>query len=323
MNTEFVGRFLRYGVSAAGLVGILSFSSAIAAPPTDDAEALARDNWSEAISNTEVPHEGCFMAEYPSTTWMPVGCIRAPNRPYVPKSGAGSQTVGNGHDYAAGVSGLLTRTMGTFPVVTGVTSETDDGVSNDYSLQLNSNFMSTAACNGHSGCLSWQQFIYSSGENAVFMQYWLINYGTPCPAGWNAFSGSCYKNSAAVFAPLLPISDLSGMKVTGRATVNKSDVVMFTGAGIAYSVSGSDHVVDLATAWQQSEFNIIGDGGGSKAVFNTGSHITVRIAVTDGSSSAPTCVANGGTTGETNNLNLGTCTGTGGTGPHIQFVEHN
>jgi hypothetical protein len=113
------------------------------------------------------------------------------------------------------------------------------------------------------------------------------------------------------------------MKVTGRATLNKSDVVMFTGAGIAYSVSASDHVVDLATGWNQSEFNIIGDGNGSAADFNTGSHITVRVATTDGSTTAPACEPNAGTTGETNNLNLHKCTGTGGTSPHIQFTESN
>jgi hypothetical protein len=266
------------------------------------------------------------MAEYPSTSWMPVGCVRAPDVPYVPRTGAASQTVGNGHDWAAAVTGLLSRTVGSFPLVTGVTRETGAGGLNDYSLQLNSNFMTTAACDGFKDCLSWQQFIYSSGEEAVFMQYWLINYADyrACPAGWTTYSGSCYTNSSAVTAPLLPISDLSGMKVSGTAVKGGRDSVVFTGSSMAYGVSGPDSRVDLATAWQQSEFNIIGDGGGSEAKFNTGSSITVRIATTDGSTAAPTCVVNGGTTGETNNLTLHHCTATGGTSPpQIRFVENN
>ena len=81
--------------------------------------------------------------------------------------------------------------------------------------------------------------------------------------------------------------------------------------------------MDLASGWNQSEFNIIGDGGGSQANFNAGSHLTVMIAVDNGTSATPTCAVNAGTTGETNNLNLGACSGTGGASPFIQFTESN
>ena len=49
----------------------------------------------------------------------------------------------------------------------------------------------------------------------------------------------------------------------------------------------------------------------------------MKVALTDGSTAAPTCVANAGSTGETNNLNLGSCAVTGGTTPYIQFNESN
>ena len=81
-------------------------------------------------------------------------------------------------------------------------------------------------------------------------------------------------------------------------------------------------VTKLASGWNYSEFNLFGAGGGSAATFNSGSSITVKISMTNGSTAAPTCV-NYGTTGETNNLNLGTCSGTGGTSPYIQFTESN
>ena len=86
-----------------------------------------------------------------------------------------------------------------------------------------------------------------------------------------------------------------------------NDTLVFTTPTRAYSTTGKDSVTYLATAWKQAEFNIIGDGGGSKATFNTGSSITVKVAVTHGSTAAPTCASNAGTTGETNNLTLRSC----------------
>lgn len=279
----------------SSLVSALTLTTAHAAPPMDEFEAQAQESWREAISDTPIPdEETCFHAVYPSTQWQKVACTVAPNVPYIPRSAPGPGIVGNGVDYSIETTTLITHAIGSFPVVKGVTSETDGGP-NIYSIQLNSNFMNTAACDGSSdptGCLTWEQFVYSSSSTSAFMQYWLINYGVTCPdASWNSFQGSCYKNSAAVFVPQ------------------------------AYTTSGKDSVVDLATAWQGAEYNIVGDGGGSSATFNAGSSITVKLAVKDGSRSTPACAANAGTTGETNNLNLKGCTATGGTTPNIRFVE--
>jgi hypothetical protein len=58
----------------------------------------------------------------------------------------------------------------------------------------------------------------------------------------------------------------------------------------------------------------------ARADFNAGSSITVNLDLADGSSSAPTCLANGGSTGESNNLNAGACTTSGGI-PHIRLAE--
>ena len=293
-----------------------------------DVELQARESWRETIAHTPVPDtivrtvasgQACFHASYPSTAWNKVECTVAPNRPYTHRGAVAPQTVGDGVDYAAEVTPLISETVGTFPTVTDVTSE-KDGSSNVYSIQLNSNFMSTAACNGISGCLAWEQFVYSSGEQAAFMQYWLINYGT-CPSGWNTYSPDCYKNSAAVSVPQVAISQLKNLKLSGTAVSNGSDTLVFTTATEAYSTTGKDSVVDLATDWHESEFNIIGDGGGSEASFNKGASITVKLAVTDGSTAAPTCASDAGTTGETNNLTLKSCTASSGSTPSISFVE--
>lgn len=309
-------------LAAASLAGAFLLSSAHAAPSGDAAEAQAQESWRESIVRTEVPGEGCFYASYPSAKWLKIECTEAPVRPFIPRRGAVGDTVGNGVDYAAQVSGLITQTVGTFPKVTGVTGETGLLGTNDYSLQLNSNFMSTAACKGHSGCQSWQQFVYASGYGVAFMQYWLINYGT-CPSGWNTYSPDCYKNSAGVSVPDEAITSLHKLKLSGKAVAAGNDTLVFTAGTIAYSTAGKDSVVDLATDWHESEFNVIGDGDGSEAVFNSGSSIKVKIAVTDGSTTAPTCVSNAGTTGETNNLKLKSCSAVGGTAPYIAFVESN
>jgi hypothetical protein len=324
LKSAFAARSLRRFAYAAGLLGIMSTYQALGAPPSGDAETIAQENWRESISNTAVPDEGCFMAEYPSLSWMPVGCVKATARPFIPRSGkAGVDIVGDGTDYAASVSGLISKTIGSFPTVSGVKTEVGIGGPNDYSLQLNSNFMTTAACKRKPKCLSWQQFVYSTGEQQVFMQYWLIDYETSCPAGWTKFETDCYTNSSAVTAPVEAITSLQTLKLAGTAKLHGWDTVVFTAGTTAYSTTGKDSMVDLATAWQQSEFNIIGDGGGSAAVFNTGSTVRVKIAVTDGSTAAPTCAKNAGTTGETNNLNLRACTAAGGAHPYIAFGEGN
>ena len=287
---------------------------------TVSAEALMQENWRETIARTSVPHEGCFEAEFPNAVWVEAKCTVAPDKVYVPRRSGGPQTVGNGVDYAASVTNTMSAAVGTFPTVTNVTSE-KDGSSNVYSIQLNSNFMSTAACNGHSGCLAWEQFVYSSSETAAFMQYWLIDYGNSCPSGWNSYSGSCYKNSAAVTVPKAPITSLASLKLSGTAVSGGNDTLVFTAGTKAYSTTGKDSVTYLGTAWKQAEFNIIGDGGGSKATFNRGASITVKVAVTHGSTAAPSCASNAGTTGETNNLTLGSCSGVSGATPYIQFTE--
>jgi hypothetical protein len=52
--------------------------------------------------------------------------------------------------------------------------------------------------------------------------------------------------------------------------------------------------------------------------------VTVQIDLADGTTANPVCKTNDGTTGETNNLNLGACKAKKGKGivlPYVQFVE--
>ena len=320
----------RVGLNVVIVGGLLL--SACGAPATDavsqtsqaiDADSQARETWREAIARNPSSADGCFHTSYPSMAWEQVECAVAPNRPYVPHrstSAIAPDTVGDGADFAAEVTGLISQSVGTFPTVTGVTKETDSS-SNTYSIQLNSNFMTKARCDTTPGCMAWEQFVYSSSSEEAFMQYWLINEPTCPDSSWMAYEGDCYKNSAGVRVPKLAISALASMKMSGAAVKGGNDTLVFTADGDAYSTSGKDSVVELAVDWTGSEFNIIGDGGGSKATFNKGASITVKVAVTDGSTAAPVCGANAGTTGETNNLTLGACTAEGGSTPYIEFTE--
>jgi hypothetical protein len=286
-----------------------------------------RTEWHRTMSRTPLPKEGCFQVTHPSSTWTEVPCTTAPDKPYIPASGRGrgvAQTVGNGIDISSEVTGNISWAEGSFPSVVGVTSENDDGVANDYSLQLNSNMFANASlCQGQpAGCLGWEQFLYVPGN--IFIQYWLINYTGTCPAGWNAFEGDCYKNSTSVAAPSAPITDLANLALIGNA--GALDTVSMTfGNDTLYAVSQAS-VLGLNKGWTTAEFNVVGDGGGSEATFNSGATIVVQT-LTDsasGSTSAPTCDSEG-FTGETNNLNLvaASCCAVSGSSPEIQFTQSN
>jgi hypothetical protein len=307
-----------------------------------DTEAAAHENWRTFMAQNPALEEGCFQASYPSIVWEQVECLQVHPRihpAFHKPTKISEQVVGNGHDYVAQAAGLISAAHGTFPTVNDVTSERSVGVPafgdggilgpNEYSLQINTNFTgTTAACKGHAGCTVWQQFVYatdypSPGGAGVFIEYWLIGWGlTPCPGGWESDGeGDCVVNSNLVAAPDAKPTLLGRLSLAGTAVKGGNDTVTFNNGTTAYSLSAKDSVVDISEVWKQSEFNVLGDAGGSRANFNKGASVTVKIALTDGSTSAPACVANAGTTGETNNLSLGSCSTAGGSSPSIQFTE--
>jgi hypothetical protein len=329
-----------------GFAQIATTSSAVTATAVDP-ELVAHENWRALMANNDVPTEGCFHASYPNFVWESVDCKVAQPRVHpvhiklTDRAAPVAQAAGNGNDYVAQAQGLITQAVGLFKV-TGVKSETGVGVAesqdlgilgpNEYSLQINTNAdQATYPCRGHGDCTAWQQFIYATdyavqGEAAVFMQFWLLGWGSSaCPIGWTKSKSGvdCYGNSAQVAVPDLPITDLGYMQLSAKVTAGGLDVVTFSYAGDAWATTGRDGLTDIGMVWNQAEFNVVGDGGGSEAVFNPGSTITVSLFVFDGSDSAPACVGNSdqGQSGETNNLNLGLCQAAFVLAPVIQFNE--
>ena len=72
-----------------------------------------------------LPKKGCFKASYPSTDWQETTCTKAPEKPYLPAKGTPPEKVGNGHDFSAHVTGIITTAEGSFTSATGLTSDSD------------------------------------------------------------------------------------------------------------------------------------------------------------------------------------------------------
>ncbi len=345
----------------------------LAAAPTSTTQATeplppqSREAWRAEMSRRPVPKNGCFTAKYPSTEWQEVPCGRPSPYHNPGRSGARPNQVGHGTDFVAKTSGRISTAVGSFESVNGLCSESGDvaGTSfvtnNIFTLQLNSqaNFLSdgstfsTAACNGHSGCSGWQQFVFSQTQGpppgpgqqsaapsapvsttpGLFIEYWLINYGASCPtlpswAGrgtWRSDGkGSCWFNGPTTYVPPLTAADFapapSGLVMTATAGASQDKLVLATTSGMY--VYQEPSVLGLSQVWTEAEFNIFGDCCLTQAVFNRGTTIVVKTSIDDGTTNPPACVPNDGTTGETNNLTLvSPCTASGGASPAIVFTE--
>jgi hypothetical protein len=320
VDTLYVARI----AMAASLAMVLSLSCAYASPVADDAEAQAQEAWRESIAQSDVQAEGCLYATYPSTEWLKVPCAEPKAVPAAPRIRAASRgIVGDGTDYSAAVSsGLISRTMGSFPIFTS-TGEEDGGSANDYTLQLNTN---SQDCPGNpANCSAFVQFFYGPGEG--FFQYWLIGWPTTCPSGWGTYpydTSDCYRTSPTVSVPAEPVSSvLETVKLSASAKAGGQDRLIVTIGTEAYTTSMKEAQLKLAPNWTESEFNIFGGCCGSEAVFNSGTSIRVKVGVTNGTTNAPICESNGLTL-EYSNLTLGKkCTAVGGTAPYIVFNESN
>jgi hypothetical protein len=300
---------------AAIVVGVAFMGSGSAYAATGSHQ-ITKAQWKQAITQLQTPSQGCFHAAYPKVEWLKAKCTVAPKLRFQPG------TVGNGDDWATESSGKLSQVQGEFQYVSPGISEAgplNGGgavLPNTYSLQINSQFFNDPPkCSGAetpSDCDGWEQFVYSSDGNSLFIQYWLIGYDTTCPSGWNTYGGDCWTNgnSTTYVGGTIPVSEFDTLYFVGFATAGGNDTVeLGTEANGEYGVSAvataeSTNSLDLANYWNTAEFNVVGDAGGGQATFSAGSTLWPQILlVGDTSESAPSCVI-AGTTGETNNLSL-------------------
>ncbi len=305
-------------LAVAGLLTALGSSVGTAATSTP--QQRGTEKWQQAMENLRVPGKGCFAASFPKVAWLRTRCKKAPRHAYPPVHGLRPQVVGNGTDYSAEVSGVLTSATGTFGSITPGATETgqQNGAgpqhANTYSLQLNVKPFMTSKCgpSPNPGCLGWEQFLYTSTYNQVFIQNWLLKYNTTCPAGWITFTFPppstdtyCYQNSTAntLSGSVPPVSSLPGVTLTGSANGGGTDSVVMTAPTGHATATSADSLLHLASNWKGVEFAVVGDCCGTQAKFSAGTTLNVRTTVHSGTHLAPMCVVEG-FTGETNNLNL-------------------
>jgi hypothetical protein len=302
------------------------------------AEAKERRDWATAMHRQGPPKAGCFTATYPRAEWKEEACVSVPNIPFIPRHGARPFIVGNTDDISAGApSGTITQAFGHFENPTNVTSisgrinNTGSAVNDAYSLQINTNFMTSTACatSPNAGCKGWEQWLYfnNGSSGSAFMQYWLIRFNATCPAGFTQFTPpsstdiSCFRNNSGggVAVPNQPIANMANWTLSGTATATGDSVGMFDGTTL-HTQTG-DNLVNAAANWTEAEFNIFGPAGGSQANFNNGAQVDTRTQIIYGGNAAPICLARG-TTGETNNLSFGPMApGSSSPGPAIIFRE--
>lgn len=79
--------------------------------------------WQAAIAHVPQPGRGCYQASYPSLRWHAVKCVTAPRVPFAPATTHKGSTVGDGDDYSAQVSGLISKATGTFTHVSSSITE--------------------------------------------------------------------------------------------------------------------------------------------------------------------------------------------------------
>ena len=303
-------------LAVAGLLTAFGPSLATAATPQKGQVG----KWQQAMAKLKVPGKGCFTASYPKVGWARTTCKKAPHHPYPPVHGPQPQAVGNGVDISALVTGQLTSATGSFGSVSPGIAETGQQnghgpqVANTFSLQLNTKPFSSPACSGspNPGCQGWEQFVYSTTSNDVFVQYWLLRYNRTCPAGWNTFHFDppdsdtyCWRNSTSspLTSAALTAAGLTGTMLTGSAASGGNDTVAMTTASGHGTATGADSLLHLAGRWQEVEFAVVGDCCSTQANFNAGAALNVRTTVHSGTRMAPMCDEHG-FTGETNNLNL-------------------
>lgn len=271
------------------------------------ATRVQRDAWRSRLLATPRPKRACFRAEYPDTHWREVPCGPPSKQYFPPRLSVGG---GSTNDFAAAPPNPITQAEGSFDASNASSVSTvlagSGGVNGPelFSLQLNTADFDTTVCPPSAvGCQGWVQFVYDSIGASAFIQSWIINPPSPCPAGFAPFQVWCVHTatSSSSFSPAPGASDLINMHITGSSGAMGEVIVDWN--GVMLTAPGDNVIPDMAMHWNEVEFNVFGDGGGGQAAFGPNTTLTVRTQVDTGHNVLPNCVA-ASFTGETNNLNL-------------------
>ncbi len=332
-------------ILAIGIIsGMTSLSLAqqanqAAAPNNTQSADAAQQAWRTAVVQRKVPATGCFKVVYPSQEWVSIPCAPRPARitpqpmpkklrdqqKISPKAPGGADA-GNGVDFLArAVAGTIVSSKGYFShvITTGEINVSSGGITSrnsQFSLQMNSNFFKSPACSGSTTgeCVGWEQFILSNDPGSppdgyLWIQDWLLDYGPSCPSGWGSYGSGpdCVYNAQGAGPPVITsIQSLASVWMQGVTSSGGKDTVYLgwtdqVPQAMAYS---QDSKLDLAGYWTQSEFNVLGDLTFHQAKFDPKTSIMVYQNLTFANDPGvnPLTAVQGGTSGETNNLDLNT-----------------
>lgn len=317
--------------------------------------------WKRTATSSRPPKAGCFKKTYPSTAWAEFPCAKparsGSSQAHAPHattgtahtnlSPAGAGNAGDGYDWFAHVAGSTVQIIDGSFSTNNIQWEQDPDYSNvpdSYCIQINSNLFYSPQCGSYSNCVGWQQYEYSSkyvnnGSGGLFMEYWLFNYppagSNNCPEGWAVWdSPTCHLVGDVATLPAIAAADLGSVEIRALANPPAFEetadwVELYDGTTQTWYGTGAEaQVLSLYQAWNQVEFNVVGDWNGTEAQFNTGASISVSgditLATTPGGSWLSCDMnSNGGATAEYNNLNLSsTCPVTQGSSDgYFQFSE--
>ncbi len=306
-------------------------------------EARAKQVWRQNMAKKSARQPGCFTATFPSTEWKETTCSTAPARPHPIRLGPGPHAGGKGKSPVAQLnSSQIFAATGMLATVSGVTSETDTKAgANTWSLQLNTNaFDPGTLCAGQAGCIGWEQFVADTPGD-VYIQYWLVNHNSPCPArpagfpdDWSYSKGDadegaasgCYINGRQTPVTRQALDKLQGLRVTGTSSSTAQSVTLETADNHMFTAKDAGDPLSIGTQWKTAEFNIFGLQDNSVAQFNPGGSIVVRVDVDYAGEAAPDCSVGGSLTAESNSLTpFAPCAGYPGqaniSDPGIQFTE--
>jgi hypothetical protein len=184
-----------------------------------------------------------------------------------------------------------------------------------YTVQLNSDLYPLAPCGTNARCTGWEQLVYHTPKAQtkialLYIQVWRIKIGEtglqcpPSSSGWVSAFGDCVHNSPFLAAPQIPIGQLTKVSLTLSAAPTGDSAFLTYGTKVYGMKDLQADFMDLSEHWTGAEFNVFGWCCSTQAVFNHGSKLTARLEVDDGSTAAPACNVNAGTTGETNSLSF-------------------
>jgi hypothetical protein len=297
-------------------------ASTISAMSTETVQAP----WRQRVLSALPKKPGCFQSRYPAVEWKAISCTSSVRalKPFFHQPRSRPQDENLTGNQTALSSGIIQGAVGTISQ-SGVTQASGFGLSNSFTIQMNSNGFASPLCANHPSCIAAEQFVVDSG-GSMNIQVWLDNYLTSttqtCPdSTWSVspvstspYVASCWKRAvetaASVDLPVHVFNQLNGILLSGFTTATGQDqfIMQLNGSLTAITLPSGLNF-GLFGRWTDADFNVYGESD-NEVIFNSGAKLQIQVSLVDNSSSLPTCGrqgVGGVQTVETSNLTLGPC----------------